>query len=329
MGKRILGVGSALVDALIQLDDNKLLENFNLLPGSMTLVDSELSQKILKSSENLERTIVTGGSAANTVRAICQLTGKAGFLGKIGKDENGVFFRNEFEKQGADTHLIFGDIPTGVAATLISPDSERTFGTYLGAASELLPEEISEDVLSQYDLIHVEGYLIFNHNLIETILKKAKTCGLITSLDMVSYNIVEANYEFLQYLVKEYVDILFANEEEAFVFTGLDPEKAVAEMSKQCDIAVVKIGPKGSLIQSGDNFIKIDADKVESIDTTGAGDVYAAGFLYGLVNDYSLADCGKIGTIMGAEVVQVLGAKVPECLIPGIVGRINGKSPSH
>ena len=317
----ILGIGSALIDALIQLDDNKLLEEFNLLPGSMTLVDAELSQKILDSSKHLERSIVTGGSAANTVRAICQLAGKAGFLGKIGRDENGDFFRNEFEKHGANTHLVVGDVPTGVAATLISPDAERTFGTYLGAASGLLPEDISDDVLCQYDLLHVEGYLIFNRSLIETILEKAKGCGLRTSLDMVSYNVVKDNYDFLQYLVKKYVDVLFANEEEAYAFTGLAPEEAVFEMSKQCDIAVVKTGPKGSLIQSGNDFIRIDANKVESIDTTGAGDVYAAGFLYGLVNNYSLTDCGKIGTLMATEVVQVLGAKVPVHLVPEIVSK--------
>ena len=322
MEKQILGIGSALVDALIQLEDNKLLENFGLLPGSMTLVDAETSKKILDSSINLERTIVTGGSAANTIRAITQLKGNAGFLGKIGIDDNGAFFRDEFERIGAMTHLVYGNIPTGLATTLISPDSERTFGTYLGAASELSPLEISEDILSRYDFLHVEGYLVFNHGLIEAILKMAKNTNLKVSLDMASFNVVETNLDFLKYITKEYVDILFANEEEALSFTGFEPEKAVKEIAGMCEIAVVKIGRKGSLIQSGSAFIAVDTPKIECIDTTGAGDVYAAGFLYGLANGFSLSSCGNIGSMMASRVIQVLGAKVPDHFIPEIIREI-------
>lgn len=310
--KAIVGIGSALVDILVQLNNDQLLEMFQLPKGSMTLVDAILSQKILDSTEGLDRTIETGGSAANTVRAIAQLGGHTGFIGKISNDKMGFFFKGEFEKLLITPHLFFSQIPTGKAATLISPDSERTFGTYLGAASELTAEELSEEIFANYDYLHLEGYLVFNHELIEGILKMAKKRGLKISLDMASFNVVEANLDFLKRLVSEYVDIVFANEEEAKSFTGLEPEAALKKIAEQCEIAIVKIGKDGSLIQSAEQFLRVETPHVNSIDTTGAGDVYASGFLYGLANQFTLEECGRLASLLASKVIQVLGAKIPE-----------------
>ncbi|WP_321286581.1 adenosine kinase [uncultured Sunxiuqinia sp.] len=310
--KRIVGIGSALVDILVQLKDDQLLYAFQLPKGSMTLVDAELSQKMLDRTADIDRSIETGGSSANTVRAIAQLGGNAGFIGKISNDEMGHFFKDEFEKSNITPHLFFSQIPTGKAATLISPDSERTFGTYLGAASELSVDELSEELFANYDYLHIEGYLVFNHELIEGILKLAKKQGLKISLDMASFNVVDANLEFLTRLVDEYVDIVFANEEEAKSYTGLEPVEALKQISSQCEIAIVKIGEKGSLIQSGEQFIQVETPEVQSIDTTGAGDVYASGFLFGLANNYSMKKCGNLGSLLASKVIQVLGAKIPE-----------------
>jgi len=310
--KSIAGIGSALVDILIQLKDEQLLETFQLAKGSMTLVDAELSQKILDASEGQDRSIETGGSAANTVRGIARLKGTTGFIGKICDDNMGQFFKTEFEKSNITPHLFYNDIPTGKAATLITPDSERTFGTYLGAASELKVDDLSPDLFSKYDYLHIEGYLVFNHDLIEGILKLAKAEGLKISLDMASFNVVEANLKFLKKLINEYVDLVFANEEEAKAYTGLEPEEALKVLGQQCEIAVVKIGKDGSLIQAGDQFVKVSTPQVVSIDTTGAGDVYASGFLYGLANNFSLENCGKLGSLLASKVIQVLGAKIPD-----------------
>ena len=310
--KSIAGIGSALVDILIQLKDDQLLQDFQLPKGSMTLVDAELSQKILDSTIGLDRTIETGGSAANTIRGIAQLGASTGFIGKICDDVMGRFFKDEFEKLAITPHLYLGQIPTGKAATLISPDSERTFGTYLGAASELLVNDLSENIFAKYDYLHIEGYLVFNHELIEGVLKLAKKQGLKVSLDMASFNVVEANLEFLRHLIDEYVDIVFANEEEAKSYTGMEPEAAVKSMAAQCDVAVVKIGKEGSLIQSGDQFVTIGTPRVVAQDTTGAGDVYASGFLYGLANNFDLENCGKLGSLLASRVIQVLGAKIPD-----------------
>ena len=317
-----MGIGSALVDILIQLNDDQMLEIFNLPKGSMTLVDAVLSQQILDSTAGLKRTIETGGSSANTIRGIAQLGGSAGFIGKICQDDMGRFFRAEFEKLGIIPHLCVGDIPTGKAATLISPDSERTFGTYLGTASELSASDLSGEIFAAYDFLHVEGYLVFNHALIGEALKLAKDSGLKISLDMSSFNVVEAELNFMKHLIHEYVDIVFANEEEARAYTGLKPDEALKCLARQCEIAVVKIGREGSLIQSGDQTIKVGTPQVESIDTTGAGDVYASGFLYGLAHGFSLTDCGRLGSLMASRVIQVPGARIPDVFWPEILEEV-------
>ncbi|WP_423130118.1 adenosine kinase [Gaoshiqia sp. Z1-71] len=320
--KSIVGVGSALVDILVHLENDDLLDLFGLPKGSMTLVDAGLSQKILESTAGLSRTIETGGSAANTIRGIAQLGGKTGFIGKIGHDEPGRFFSSEFRDWKIYPHLFFSATPTGKAATLISPDSERTFGTYLGAASELSAADLSADLFENYDYLHVEGYLVFNHELIERILQLAKEQGLRVSLDLASFNVVEANHEFLRKLINRYVDIVFANEEEARSYTGLEPEAALTGIAAECEIAVVKIGKEGSLVRSGNRFVKVETPRVSSVDTTGAGDVYASGFLYGLAHDFTLEQCGQLGSLLASRVIQVPGAKIPDTDWPLISAEI-------
>jgi sugar/nucleoside kinase (ribokinase family) len=288
----------------------------------MTLVDAALSEKILAATADLDAGMETGGSAANTVRGIAQLGGKTAFIGKTNDDRMGQFFKKTFEDLQIKPHLLKGTIPSGVAATLISPDSERTFGTYLGAASQLTVSDLTDDLFAPYDYLHIEGYLVFNHELIEGILKMAKRNGLIISLDMASFNVVEANLDFLKRLVNTYVDIVFANEEEAKAYTGREPEAALNELAAQCSLAVVKIGKAGSLVKAGDELVRVAAIPVHAIDTTGAGDVYASGFLYGLANGFSLANCGKLGGLLAAEVIRVLGAKIPDEAWPKIFSEV-------
>ncbi len=310
--KAILGIGNALVDIMFNLSDDKLLEQFGLSKGSMTLVDASLSEKIQTEARHLPREIQTGGSAANTVHGISKLGGSCGYLGKIAHDEMGNFFKSEFEKNNIRTHLLYSQTGTGKATTLISPDSERTFGTYLGAAMELNADDLSESIFKDYGYLHIEGYLVQNHRLIETAVKMAKNKELKIAIDMASFNVVEANLAFLRNLVAKYVDIVFANEEEAKSFTGLEPEQALHSIAGICEIAVVKTGAKGSLIKRGDELVRICAIPAQSIDTTGAGDIYASGFLYALAEGYSLEKAGKLGSYLSGKVVEVMGAKIPE-----------------
>ena len=308
--KSVLGIGNALIDVLINIADDSVLQKFGLPKGSMTLVDANISAEIKKETKNEARSIQTGGSAANTVHGIAKLGGKCGYIGKISDDELGNFYLEDFKKDHILTHFFYSETGTGHATALISRDSERTFGTYLGAAMELTAEEMKPEIFRDYGILHIEGYLVQNHSLIEAAMKTAKENGLLVSIDMASFNIVEANLDFLHQIINQYVDIVFANEEEALSLTGKTPEEALQAISDMCAIAVVKIGAKGSLIKAGDRIVRIDAIPAKSIDTTGAGDIYASGFLYAMAENYDLEVAGKIGSLLAGNVVEVMGAKI-------------------
>jgi sugar/nucleoside kinase (ribokinase family) len=308
----VLGMGNALVDVINILENDTVLAKFGLPRGSMTLVDEELSQKIDKATRFNQRQITSGGSAANTVHTLAALGTKCGYIGKIGNDELGTAFRQEFEQKQIAAFLISGEKGTGRVMALVSPDSERTMATYLGAAADLKPEELSAKMFRGFSFFYIEGYLVQDHTLIETAVDLARKEGLKVAIDLSSFNIVEQNLSFLKKLVAEKVDIVFANEEEAHAFTGKQPMEALPEIAAMCDLAVVKTGKSGSLIQRGSEQAKVGIIEAAAIDTTGAGDNYAAGFLYGLTKDLSLIKCGQIAALISGKVVEVMGAKIPE-----------------
>lgn len=310
--KSVLGIGNALIDVLITITDDTVLQKFGFPKGSMTLVDATLSAEIKNETKNSTRSIQTGGSAANTIHGIAKLGGQCGYIGKISDDEFGNFYLEDFKRNQINTHFYFSETGTGHATGLISPDSERTFGTYLGAAMELTAEEMTHEIFRDYGILHIEGYLVQNHALIEAAMRIAKENGLMVSIDMASFNIVEANLDFLHEIIRKYVDIVFANEEEALALTGKNPEEALTDIAGMCKIAVVKIGVNGSIIQKGDRVIRIKAISAKSIDTTGAGDIYASGFLYALSENLDLEVAGNIGSLLAGNVVEVMGAKIPE-----------------
>ncbi len=314
----VLGIGNALIDIMTVIDNDNILEKFNLPKGSMTLVDDELSKKIYEATYYNQRNITTGGSAANTIHALASLGGNCGYLGKIGDDKLGEIFRNEFEKKSINTHFFLSTKDTGRVMALVSTDSERTMATYLGAAAELLPGDLTRDIFEDYSYLHIEGYLVQNRELIETAITLAKSKRCKVALDLSSYNVVTANLDFLNYLLKEYVDIIFANEEEAYAFTGKEPREALDKLAELCGIAVVKIGKEGSLVKNGDNSYIIKSIRANAVDTTGAGDAYSAGFLYGLTNGLGLQHCGDIAALLSGKVVEVMGAKIPDSSWPDL-----------
>ncbi len=307
---RVLGMGNALVDIMTRLESDSLLNDFKLPKGSMQLVDKDAAQIVSKGTHHLDKQQSSGGSAANTIHGLASLNIETGFIGTIGEDEFGVFFHEDLKKNNIQPRLFKGKYESGRAIALISPDSERTFATFLGAAIELSVDHLSPELFEGYDYFHIEGYLVQNHDLIRKAVELAKLKGLKVSLDLASFNVVEANIDFLKEIIKEYVDIVFANEEEAKSFTGLQPEEALSEIAKDCEIAVVKIGKKGSLVMKDDKMYVIDVIKATSRDTTGAGDVYAAGFIYGLVKGLSMQKCGEIGAVLSGKVIEVIGAKM-------------------
>lgn len=309
--KKILGMGNALVDILMQLENDTLLTTLELPKGSMQLIDEEFMLRIAKSTELYSQHIATGGSAANTISGIKRLGNECGYIGKVGNDKVGTFFTNDMRSNGIEPQMIHSTLSSGRCNVFISQDSERTMATHLGAASTLEAGDLNIEMFKGYDIFHIEGYLVQNYPLITRAAELAKAAGLKISLDLASYNIVEENNEFLHNYVKEYVDIVFANEEEAKSFTGHEAEEALNIIAKDCEIAIVKVGSKGSYIKAENTIISVPALKIKAVDTTGAGDIYASGFLYGLANDLPLEKCGKIGSYCAAQVIEVIGAKIP------------------
>ena len=307
---KVLGLGNALVDALIQIDDDKVLEAHNLPKGSMQLVDWQTAEKVINATKHFDKSQASGGSAANTIHGLAKLGIQTGFIGKIGNNEVGDFFKADLLDAKVEPLLKYSDTKSGLAVALVSPDSERTFATYLGAAVEISAADLKLEDFQGYDYFHIEGYLVQNYELIETAVKLAKEAGCKVTIDMASYNVVEDNLEFLTRIVKEYVNIVFANEEEAKAFTGKEPREALDAIAEMTDIAVVKIGSKGSMVKQGDKVYTAGVIKANSIDTTGAGDLYAAGFIYGLTKAYELDRCAEIGSITAGNIIEVIGAKM-------------------
>ncbi|MBR6421836.1 adenosine kinase [bacterium] len=320
--KKILGMGNALLDILVALPGDSVLSELGLAKGSMQLVDLAFSERVLKTVENLDFSLVSGGSASNTIHGLAKLGVETSFIGKVSNDEFGSIF--EKDMLASSIHpILFRDEPqTGRAIALITPDSERTFATYLGSAVRLAADELSVDLFKGHDLFHVEGYLVQDHDLIERSLVLAKEAGLTTSLDLASFNVVVENLGFLQSIVSRYVDIVFANEEEARSFTGLPAEESALKIAEMCKIAVVKTGPKGSLVACGKDLLTIPPVDAKRVDTTGAGDLYASGFLYGYVNGLSLEKSAMAGTILAACVIEKIGAKIPDECWPEMVKKI-------
>ena len=254
---------------------------------------------------------VPGGSAANTITCTAIFGMPSGYIGKIGNDELGHLFKSAMEQFGVKTTMLYGTKASGRCMVFISgANAERTFADYMGSALEMGPDDLKQEYFEGYDYFHIEGYLVQNQDLILKAVQMAKAAGCKISIDMASYNVVESNEAFLHNLVDNYVDIVFANETEAKAFTKLEPREALEELSKHCEIAVVKVGKDGSMVQQGDEYYFIEPWPAKAIDATGAGDTYAAGFLYAHSLGMPLKVCGEIGSIIAAKVVEVIGTKI-------------------
>jgi sugar/nucleoside kinase (ribokinase family) len=309
---RILGIGNALVDVMTLIDSDNILEKFSLPKGSMQLVDSEKSILIKAETIHFKRNQVSGGSAANTIHGLAMLGVQTGFIGSVGKDDTGDFFENDMKNAGVKTYLSRRNSITGTAVALISPGTERTFATHLGAAVELGSDDLNPEDFRDFNILYLEGYLIINKPLVEKACMIARQNNMKIALDLASYNVVDAKLADFEEIIEEYIDIVFANEDEAKSFTGSGPYEALNSLSSLCDIAVIKVGKEGSMIKRGGEIIKIGTIPVQCIDTTGAGDLYASGFLYGYASGLSLEKCGLFGSVLAGHVIEIVGARMDE-----------------
>lgn len=307
---KVLAIGNALVDLIVYLPNDYLLKLLGFPYGSMQLINEKQKLEILELIQSFRKTQAGGGSAANTINALSKLSIKTGFIGTVGKDQLGDYFMHELHNNAITSHISFVDTTTGTAIVMVTPDGERTFATHLGAATLLSEEHLTYEIFSKYSHLHIEGYLVHNYKLIEKAISLAKSLNMFVSFDLSSYNVIEAHIDFIKAILPGNVHLLFANEEEAYVLTEHKPPDSVRMLEAFAPIVVVKASSKGSFITDGSKIFHIPALPVNCTDSTGAGDYYAAGFLFALGQNKSLEECGKTGTLLASKVIQNTGARL-------------------
>jgi sugar/nucleoside kinase (ribokinase family) len=309
---KVLGMGNALVDIITQIADDNVLEDFGLPKGSMTLVDLDTSNYIHAETAGMPKSKASGGSAANTIHGLAHLGVTTGFVGTVGNDDLGNFFKKDMQVNQIQPILFRTMQETGRAMALITKDSERTFATYLGAAVELSTQDITHDLFEGFGYFYIEGYLVQDRQVIEKAMRLASNEGCKVCLDLASYNIVSENREYFMELISKYVDILFANEEEIRALTGKSPEEGARAIQDTASMVVIKIGAEGSFCFHQGEMTRIGVRPSNPVDTTGAGDLYASGFIYGLIRGQSPETCGQMGAVLAGRVIEGHGAKMDD-----------------
>ena len=309
---KVLGIGNALLDILLRLESDNTLEEIGIQKGAMDLIQEDQMIAIHQTQVGLNRNEAPGGSVCNTMRAMAHLGADVGYIGKVGTDAIGAFYENAIQKAGVIPHIVRTEGISGCSTILISPDGERTMATFLGPAATLAASEIPETTFNEYDCVYIEGYLISNEALFLPVLQRAQKAGLKIALDLSNFNIVNDFKDLLSEVIPQYVHILFSNESEAMAYTGLKAEEAVQKISEQVDISVVTVGKKGAWAGSRGERIHVPSTGSNPVDTTGAGDNFAAGFLYGLIKESSFRQAAKIGSLLAGQVITVVGSQIPD-----------------
>ncbi len=313
----VVAVGNALVDVLSQVSEEFVAEQnakSGMEKGAMTLVDETRAVTLYtQMPKGLE---TSGGSAANTMAGFASFGGNGAFIGKVADDELGALYKKDMQSMGVrfDTQPLVLGAPTGRCMILVTPDAERTMNTFLGASIELSPIDVDQQVISSSQVTYLEGYLFDRDRAKEafvTAAEYAHEAGHRIALTLSDPFCVDRHrHDFLQ-LVENHVDILFANEDEIkSLFMQEDFDDAISAISEHVEIAAITRSEKGAVIIANGNHIKIDAIPVEKIiDTTGAGDQFAAGFLYGFTEGKPLEECGRLGALAAAEVISHMGPR--------------------
>jgi sugar/nucleoside kinase (ribokinase family) len=313
---QVLGIGTPLLDQIIHIDDAYLAQH-HLRRGSTEPINYTDINSIIFNS-NKTPSYVAGGSAANTIKGLSCLGEACALFGVIGDDEEGELLVNRLTTYGVNPLLKKTNLPTGQVLCLVTPDKERTMRFFLGAGTKATAQDITSDMFENITLVHTEGFMFNNGTLLEHSMKLAKAAGAKISLDTASFEIVASHKKQMLELISRYVDILFANEEEAHALTGHGPQKSARILKELCPIAIVKMGEHGCFVAFGKEELYHDALKVRAVDTTGAGDLFASGFLHGYLRKKSLCECAFYGNLVAAQVVQVMGAEIPESAWEGI-----------
>jgi len=309
----VVGIGNAIVDIIARCDDAFLVQN-DAPKGHMRLVDAETIAKLYEAIGPAVE--VSGGSAANTIAGVASLGGQAAYIGKVADDEFGKIFAHDIKAAGVSyaTRQASGGAPTARSIILVTPDGERTMNTFLGISPELSPQELDQDMISDGKILYLEGYL-FDADAAKDSFRQAskiaKNAGRSVSLTLSDGFCVDRHRaEFLDFIRSD-VDILFANESEiTSLYEIQDFDTAADKVSQDVKLAALTRSEKGSVIVSQDEMVAVPAHPVNKlVDTTGAGDLYAAGFLFGFARDLDLGLCARLGSLAAGEIISHLGAR--------------------
>ncbi len=308
--KKVLGFGAALVDMIAQVDD-AWIQKVKLQKGGQCSVDYPALKKVLDQIQNPQR--VPGGAACNTMVGVAKLGGKASFIAKVGRDELGGLYAKHLAYSGVENFLLQSSTATGTVLSAVTPDAERTMVTFLGASNEVTTSEIRSELFDNVGIVYLEGYRAYSEDCFVKMTSEARKRDVMTALDFGAFGVVnDCRPLFNKLFAGREIDIVIANEDEAKAYTGESEEAALEKIAKLCKIAVVKLGKRGALISKDGVISRIPCGPAKAIDTTGAGDLWASGFLYGILSGWDMERSGKLGSIVSNEVVQVIGAQIPE-----------------
>jgi sugar/nucleoside kinase (ribokinase family) len=324
----VTAIGNAIVDVIAQAED-ALLAQHNLPKGAMNLIDADTAEKLYALMGPGKE--ASGGSAGNTIAGIAALGGKTAYIGKVASDQLGEVFTHDIRAVGVtyDTTPLVGGPPTARSLIFVTPDAQRTMQTFLGATTQLGPEDVNMDYITSSKVVYLEGYLWDQPRAKKAMRDaaiKAQEAGVKVSLTLSdSFCVARFRDEFLE-LAEKHVDILFANEGEILSLYQTDNfDTALQQVRKHCEIAALTRSEKGSVVVSGSEVHIIDAVKgVKVVDTTGAGDAYAAGFLYAYTQGLDLVVCGRLGGAMAAQVISQYGPRADVKDVKALGARILG-----
>jgi sugar/nucleoside kinase (ribokinase family) len=308
----VVGIGNALVDVLSHETD-EFLEANGLVKGSMMLIDTDRAHELYEAmGPGIE---VSGGSVANTISGIASFGGQAAYIGRVYDDQLGAVFAHDMRATG----VVFRSAPaaegppTGRCLIVVTPDAQRTMNTYLGSSEFFGPEHVDSELITDARVTFLEGYLFDRPEAKEAYWKASRVAhdaGRLVALTLSDTFCVVRHRDAWRDLVADQVDILFANEHEALALYEVDTfDEALAAARADVDVVALTRGPAGSVVARGDELVEVDAHPVEVVDTTGAGDLYAAGFLFGFTHDRSLAECGQLGSIAASAVLGHTGPR--------------------
>ena len=327
----VYGIGNAIVDTEVEVED-AFLASHGLAKGIMTLVPADAQAALLAALEGRARHGAAGGSAANTMTAVAHFGGRAFFTGKIGDDMHGALYRESLAEAGVEFDMAPAESgPTGACVVLVTPDGERTMQTSLAAAATLGPDDLTLDALRASRILYVEGYLLSTPSCAEAAERAmaiASEAGVEVALSLSDPGIAGAFIEEFRRATRRYVDILFCNEHEAEIYAGGGSrEERLRAVGVDARLVFMTCGADGAMALDAGDLARVPGHAVPVVDTTGAGDVFAAGALYGLTHSLSPADAGKLGAFASARVVTDFGARLREPLHETIENILSGAHP--